>query len=76
MMVMVSQMIPARINTTAIPRQVPVPNHDQIICAPRPPSLIAGMKNSCVMGQMSSVVIGMAADSMLCAIPKTLPCCL
>lgn len=67
-------MIPARIKTTAIPRPVPVPNHDPIALAPRQPSLISGMKINSAIGPINSAVIGMAIDSMLCAIPKTLPC--
>ena len=71
---MINPIIPARINTTAIPRPVPIPNHDPISFAPRQPSLMSGMKNSSAIGQINNAVIGMAADSMLCAMPNTLPC--
>ena len=74
MRVTMSQITPAIITTIAIPRPVPVPNQEPMRFAPRHHSLMRGIKNNSAIGPMSNAVIGIAADSMLCAIPNILPC--
>lgn len=67
-----SQINPARVNTSAIPRSAPVPNRLPIRSTPLP-VVMKGIKISCVIGQMRKAVIGIAAPSILCANQITLP---
>lgn len=70
---MISPSTHATMNTSAIPRAGPTPNHDPISCT-QAPVVMNGMNTSCAIGPIRNAVIGEAANSTLCANPNTLPC--
>ena len=68
-----SPITPVAMNTSAMPRSGPVPNHGPIHRAPAP-SVMNGIMTNCVSGATRNAVRGDAACSTLCANPKTRPC--